>query len=56
MCLEDYEKPMNALKKKVCSVNLKNKSSDDNEIKRTKEMIKLFNNKNEEEQKNNRKE
>ena len=41
-CIEDYQKPVNDLKKKDFS-KLKNKCPDDEEIERTMEIIKMFN-------------
>ena len=42
-CIEDYQKPVNDLKKEDFFSKLKNKCPDDEEIERTKEIIKLFN-------------
>ena len=48
-CLEDYQKPVDNLKKEDFFSELKNKCPDDEEIKRTKQGIKLFSIKNGEE-------
>ena len=48
-CIEDYQKPVNDLKKEDFFSKLKNKCPDDEEIGRTKEIIKKFNIKNGEE-------
>ena len=48
-CIEDYQKPVNDLKKEHFFSKLKNKCPDDEEIERTKEIIKRFNIKNGEE-------
>ena len=48
-CIEDYQKPVNNLKKEDFFSKLKNKCPDDEEIERTKEIIKIFNIKNGEE-------
>ena len=45
-CIEDYQKPVNNLKKEDFFSKLKNKCPDDEEIERTKEIIKIFDNKN----------
>ena len=42
-CIEDYQKPVNDLKKKDFFSKLKNKRPDDEEMERTMEIIKLFN-------------
>ena len=42
-CIEDYQKPVNNLKKEHFFSKLKNKCPDDEEIERTKQIIKLFN-------------
>ena len=42
-CIEDYQKPVNDLKKEDFFSKVKNKCPDDEEIERTKEIIKLFN-------------
>ena len=47
--IDDYQKPVNDLKKEHFFSKLKNKCPDDEEIERTKEIIKTFNNKNGEE-------
>ena len=47
--VEDYEKPVDNLKKEHFFSKLKNKCPDDEEIERTKEIIKIFNIKNGEE-------
>ena len=47
--IKDYEKPVNNINKEDFFSKLKNGYPDDEEIKRTKEIIKLFNNKNGEE-------
>ena len=47
--IEDYQKPVNKLKKEDFFSKLKNEYLDDEEIERTKEIIKLFNIKNGEE-------
>ena len=41
--IEDYQKPVNNLKKEDFFSKLKNKNPDDEEIERTKEIIKIFN-------------
>ena len=48
-CIEDYQKPVNNLKKEDFFSKLKNKCPDDEEIERTKEITKIFNIKNGEE-------
>ena len=48
-CIEDYQKPVNNLKKEHVFSKLKNKCPDDEEIERTKEIIKIFDIKNGEE-------
>ena len=48
-CIEDYQKPVDNLKKEDFFSKLKNKCPDDEEIERTKQFIKLFNIKNGEE-------
>ena len=48
-CIEDYQKPVNNLKKEDFFSKLKDKCPDDEEIERTKEFIKIFNIKNGEE-------
>ena len=45
-CIEDYQKPVDSLKKEHCFSELKKDSPSDEEIERTKETIKLFNIKN----------
>ena len=45
-CIEDYQKPVNNLKKEDFFRKLKNECPDDEEIERTKELIKIFDNKN----------
>ena len=47
--IDDYQKPVDNLKKEDFFSKLKNKYPDDEEIERTKELIKKFNNKNGEE-------
>ena len=47
--IEDYQKPVDNLKKEDFFSKLKNKCPDDSEIERTKQLIKLFNMKNGEE-------
>ena len=47
--IDDYQKPVNDLKKEQFFSKLKNKCPDDEEIERTKEIIKIFNIKNGEE-------
>ena len=47
--IEDYQKPVIDLKKKVFLSKLKNKCPDDEEMERTKEIFKLFDIKNGEE-------
>ena len=47
--IEDYKKPVDDLKKEDFFSKLKNKCPDDDEIERTREIIKLFNIKNGEE-------
>ena len=44
-CIEDYQKSVDNLKKEDFFSNLKNKCPDDEEIERTKEIIKIFNTK-----------
>ena len=44
--IDDYQKPVDNLKKEHFFSKLKNKCADDDEIERTKEIIKLFDNKN----------
>ena len=41
-CIEDYQKPVDNLKKEDFFSKLKNKCPDDEEIERTKEIIKIF--------------
>ena len=48
-CIEDYQKPIDNLKKEDFFSKLKNKCPDDEKIERTKEIMKIFNNKNGEE-------
>ena len=48
-CIEDYQKPVNGLKKEDFFSKLKNKCPDGEEIERTREIIKKFNIKNGEE-------
>ena len=48
-CIEDYQKSVNNLKKEDFFSKLKNKCPDDEEIERTKQIIKIFNIKNGEE-------
>ena len=48
-CIEDYQKPVNKLKKEDFFCKLKNKCPDDEETERTKEIIKIFDIENEEE-------
>ena len=48
-CIEDYQKPVDNLKKEDFFSKLKNKCPDDKEIERTKEIIKIFDIKNGEE-------
>ena len=48
-CFEDYQKPVDNLKKEDFFSKLKNKCPDDKEIERTKDIIQKFNNKNGEE-------
>ena len=48
-CIEDYQKPVDDLKKECFFSKLKNKYPDDEEIKRSKEIIEKFNIKNGEE-------
>ena len=45
-CIEDYQKPVNNLKKEDFFSKLKSKCPDDEEIERTKEIIKIFDIKN----------
>ena len=45
-CIEDYQKPVNNLKKEDFFSKLKNKCPDDEEIERTKEIFKVFDMKN----------
>ena len=40
--IEDYEKPVDNLKKQYFFSRLKNKCPDDNEIERTKQIVKIF--------------
>ena len=47
--MDDYQKPVDNLKKEDFFSKLKNKCPDDEEIERTKEIIKIFNTKNGEE-------
>ena len=49
ICFEDYQKPLNNLKKEDFFSKLKNKCPDDEEIEQTKKIIKLFDIKNGEE-------
>ena len=44
--IDEYQKPVDNLKKEHFFSKLKNKCPDDDEIERTKEIIKLFDNKN----------
>ena len=46
--MDDYEKPIDKLQKEGFFSKLKNKSPEDDEITRTKETIKVFDNKNRE--------
>ena len=48
-CIEDYQKPVDNLKKENFFSIIKNKCPDDEEIERTKEIIKAFDIKNGEE-------
>ena len=48
-CIEDYQKPVDNLEKENFFSKLKNKCPDDEEIERTKEIIKVFDIKNGEE-------
>ena len=48
-CIEDYQKPVDILKKEDFFSKLKNKCPDDEEIERTKEIIKILNIRNGEE-------
>ena len=45
-CVEDYQKPVNNLKKENFFSKLKNKCPDDEEIQRTMDIIRRFNIKN----------
>ena len=45
--IDDYQKPVDKLEKKDFFSKLKNKCPDDEEIERTKEIIRIFDNKNE---------
>ena len=45
-CIEDYQKPLDNIKKGDFFSKLKNKCPDDEEIERTKEISKLFSIKN----------
>ena len=45
-CIEDYQKPVDNLKKEDFFSKLKNKCPDDEDIERTKVIIKIFDNKN----------
>ena len=46
ICIDDYQRPVDNLKKQDFFSELKNDYPNDKEIERTKEFIKLFNNKN----------